>query len=72
MLEEYCVEVGQTEPLAKTVDKKPKEVKKLEKVKFAVVAMETSDATIKSKDARVAKIKNESKDSRLRWMHNMD
>ena len=61
-VEEFCAETGQTEPHAKTVDKKPKEVKKLKKVKFAVEAMETNGVTIKnkSKDARVAKIKNES------------
>ena len=45
--EEFCAEIGQTEPHAKTVDKKPKEVKKLN-VKFAVDAMETNDATIKT------------------------
>ena len=33
--------IGQTEPHAKTVDKKPKEVKKLKKVKFAVERVET-------------------------------
>ena len=33
-VEEFCAEIGQTEPHAKTVDKKPKEVKKLKKVKF--------------------------------------
>ena len=35
-VEEFCAEIGQTEPHAKTVDKKSKEVKKLKKVKFAV------------------------------------
>ena len=60
--------------MRRTVDKDPKEVKKLKNVKFAVEAMETNDATIKnkSKAATVAKIKNESKDAKLRWMHSMD
>ena len=53
-VEEFCAEIGQTEPHARTVDKKPEEVKQLKKVKFAVEAME-----IKPKDARFAKIKNE-------------
>ena len=68
-VEEICAEIGQTEPHAKTVDKKPKDVKKLKKVKLAEEAVETNDATIKnkSKDARVAEIKNESKDATLRW-----
>ena len=51
-------EIGQTEP---------KEVKKLKKVNFAVEAMD-----VKPKDARFAKLKNESKDAKLRWMHTMD
>ena len=65
--------IGQTKPHAKTVDKKPREVKKLKKVKFAVEAMETSDATLKNEpNDEVAEIKNESKDAKLRWMHTMD
>ena len=70
-VEEFCAEVGQTEPHAKTVDKNPKEVKQLKKVKFAVEAMETNDAKIENEpnDAYVAKIKSESKDGKLRWMH---
>ena len=64
---------GQTEHHAKTVDKKPREVKKLKKVEFAVEAMETSDATIKNEpNDDVAMIKNQSKDAKLRWMHTMD
>ena len=64
---------GQTKPHAKTVDKKPREVKKLKKVMFAVEAMVTSDATIKNvPNDEVAEIKNESKDAKLRWMHTMD
>ena len=39
----FCAETGQTEPHAKTVDKKPKEVKKLKKVKFAVEAMDQAE-----------------------------
>ena len=55
------------------MDKKPREVKKLKKVKFASEAMETSDARIKNEpNDEVAKIKNESKDARLRWMHTVD
>ena len=56
-VESLCAEIGQTEPHAKTVDKKPKEVKKLKKVKFAVEGME-----IQSNDA---KIKNEPKDAKF-------
>ena len=70
-MEEFCAEIGQTEPHAKTVDKKLKEIKKLKTVKFAVEAMETNDETIKNKlkDSRVATIKNELKDART---HTMD
>ena len=75
-VEEFCAEIRQTEPHAKTVDKKPKEAKKLNKVKFAVEAMEVepNDAKIKNepKDAKFAKIKNESKDAKWRWMHAVD
>ena len=66
-------QIGRTEPHAKTVDKTPTEFKGLKKVKFAVEAMETSDATIKNEpNDEVTKIKNESKDAKLRWMHTMD
>ena len=65
--------IGQTKPHAKTVDKKPREVKKLKKVKFAVEAMDTSDATIKNEpNDEVATVKNQSNDAKLRWMHTMD
>ena len=66
-VEEFCAEVGPTEPHAKTVDKNPKEVKQLKKVKFAVEAMETNDAKIENEpnDAEVAKIKSESKDGKF-------
>ena len=65
--------IGQTEPHAKTVDKKPTDFKKLKKVTFAVEAMETSDATIKNEpNDEVAEIKDESKDAKLRWVHTMD
>ena len=61
---------GKTELHAKTVDKKPKEVKKLKKVNEAMV---TSDATIKNEpNDEVAMIKNESNDATLRWLHTMD
>ena len=66
-VEEFGAEIGHIEPHAKTVDKKPKEVKKLKKVYFAVEAVE-----IKPKDAKFEKIKNESKDAKLRWMHTVD
>ena len=56
-VEEIFAEMGQTEPHAKTVDKKPKEVKKLKRVKFAVEAM------VNEPDA--AKIKNEPKDAKF-------
>ena len=36
IVEESCAEIGQTERHAKTVYKKPKEVKQLKKVKFVV------------------------------------
>ena len=35
-MEELCEEIGQTEPQAKSVDKKPKEAKKPKTVKFVV------------------------------------
>ena len=60
-MEEFYAEIGQTEPRAKTVDKKPN------KVKFAVQAME-----IEPKGAKFAKVKNESKDAKFRWMRTMD
>ena len=64
---------GQTEPHAKTVDKKPTEFKKLKKVTFAVEAVETSDATIKNEpNDEVAEIKDESKDATRRWVHTME
>ena len=59
--------------MRRLLDKKPREVKKLKKVKFAVEAMETSDATLKNEpNDEVGEIKNESKDAKLRWMHTMD
>ena len=48
--------------MQRLLDKKLMEVKKLKKVKFAVEAMETSNATIK----------NEPKDAKLRRMHTVD
>ena len=56
--------------MRRRLDKKPKEVKKLKNVKFAVEVMETSDARIKNEpNDEVAKIKNESEDAKLRRMH---
>ena len=84
-IEEFCVEIGQTEPCAETLDKESKGVKKTKEVKFAVEAIEMDemvknrfkDARIaraknKLKDARIAKIKNESKVEKLQWMHTLD
>ena len=81
-VEEFCAEIGQTEPRAETVDK---EAKKPKEVKFAVETMDMNetvknklkDARVskikkKLKDARIAKIKNESKDAKLQQMHTMD
>ena len=61
-MEEFCEEIGQTEPHAKTVDKKPKDAKKSKTVNFA---FDTNDEMIqnKLKDSRIAKIKNETKDA---------
>ena len=84
-IEEFCAEIGQTEPCAETLDKESKGVKKTKEVKFAVEAIEM-DETVKNKfkdariaraknklkDARIAKIKNESKVEKLRWIHTMD
>ena len=72
-IEEFCAEFGQTELCTETLDKESKGVKKTEKVKFAVEAIEM-DETVKNrfKDPRIAKIKNESKVEKLQWMHTMD
>ena len=84
-IEEFCAEIGQTEPCAETLDKESKGVKETKEVKFAVEAIEM-DETVKNrfndariarannklKHARIAKIKNESKVEKLRWMHTMD
>ena len=81
-MEEFCAEIGQTEPRAETEDKECDGAKKPKEVKFAVETMGT-DETVKNKlkdsriakaknklkDARSAKDKNESKDATLRWMH---
>ena len=84
-IEEFCAEIGQTEPCAETLDKESKGVKKTKEVKFAVEAIEM-DETVKNrfkdariaraknklKDPRIAKIKNESKVEKFQWMHTMD
>ena len=69
-IEEFCAEIGQTEPCAETLDKESKRVKKTKEVKFAVETIEMYE-TVKNrfKDARIAKIKNESKVEKLQWMH---
>ena len=84
-IEEFCAEIGQTEPCAETLDKESKGVKKTKEVKFAVEAIEMDEAVKnrfkdariaraknKLKDARIARIKNESKVEKLQWMHAMD
>ena len=72
-VEEFCAEIGQTELRAETLDKESKGVKKPKEVKFAVEAVEMDEtAKNKLKDARIAKIKNESKVEKLQWMHTMD
>ena len=45
-MEEFCEEIGQTEPRAKTVDKNPKDAKKPKTVNFPV---DTNDETIQKK-----------------------
>ena len=80
-VEEFCAEIGQTEPRAETVDQESKGAKKPKEVKFAVEMMEMNetvknnlkDARIskiknKLRDARIAKIKNESKVAKLQWI----
>ena len=47
-VEEFCAEIGQTEPRAETLDKESKGVKKLKEVKFAVEAIEM-DETVKNR-----------------------
>ena len=71
-IEEFCAEIGQTEPCAETLDKESKGVKKTKEVMFAIEAIEMEE-TVKNrlKDARIAKIKNESKVEKLQWMHTM-
>ena len=72
-IEEFCAEIGQTEPCAETSVKDSKGVKKTKEVKFAVETIEMDEtAKNKSKDARIAKIKNESKVEKLQWMRTMD
>ena len=45
-VEEFCAEIGRTEPHAKTLDKKPK---KLKEVKFAIETMEANDGAVVNK-----------------------
>ena len=72
-LEEFCAEIGQTEPRAETLDKESKGVKKRKEVKFAVEAIEMDEtAKNKLKDARIARAKNEPKVEKLQWMRTMD
>ena len=75
-IEEFCAEIGQTEPCAQTLDKESKEVKKFKEVKFAIEAIEM-DETVwnRFQDARIAKTKNKLKEStveKLQWIHAMD
>ena len=66
-IEEFCAEIGQTEPCAETFDKESKGVKKTNEVNFAVEAVEMDD-TVKNrfKDARIARAKNKLKGRRLK------
>ena len=65
-VEEFCAEIGQTERRAETVDKESKGAKKPKEVKFAVETFVMNEtAKNKLKDARIAKIKNESKVEKL-------
>ena len=72
-VEEFCAEIGQTEPRAETKDKEFKGAEKPKEVKFAVETMAMNEMVKnKLKAARIAKIKNESKVEKLQWMHTMD
>ena len=46
-VEEFCADIGQTEPRTETVDKESKGAKKPKEVKFAVETME-KDETVKN------------------------
>ena len=45
-VEEFCAEIGRTEPHAKTLANKPK---KLKEVKFAIETMEANDGAVENK-----------------------
>ena len=70
-VEEFCAEIGQTEPRAETVDKESKGAKKPKEVKFAVETMEMNE-TVKNKlkDARTSKVKNKFRDARTAKIKN--
>ena len=70
-IEEFCAEIGQTEPCAETLDKESKGVRKTKEVKFTVEAIEM-DETVKNrfKDARIAMAKNKLKDARIAKIRN--
>ena len=72
-VEAFCAEIGQSEPCAETVDKEFKGAKKPREVKFAIETMEMNE-TVKNKlkNAKIGKIKNESKVEKIQWMHTMD
>ena len=42
-IEEFCADIGQTEPCGETLDKESKGVKKTKEVKFAVEAIEMDE-----------------------------
>ena len=70
-IEEFCAEIGQTEPCAETLDKEFKGVKKTKEVKFAVEAIEMDEmAKNRFKDARIARAKNKLKDARIAKIKN--
>ena len=70
-VEEFCAEIGQTEPRAETLDKEFIGVKKPKGVNFSVEAIEM-DETVKNKfkDARIARAKNNLKDARIAKIKN--
>ena len=71
-VEEFCAEIGQTEPRAETMDKEFKGAKKPKEVKIAVETTEMNETVNKLRDARIAKIKNESEVEKFQCMHTMD
>ena len=66
-IEEFCAEIGQTEPCAETLDGEFKGVKKSKEVKFAVEAIEMDEASkSKFKNARIERAKNKLKIAKIK------